>query len=66
MVRFQVLAGAIIKMAVFLVAAPSGLEEIALVMETANTSETLLNFYQNSWCNNPEDSRLHQTFRLKV
>jgi hypothetical protein len=25
-------------------------------MEAANTSETLVNFYRPTWCNNPEDS----------
>jgi hypothetical protein len=32
---------------------------IALMMEAACTSETLVNFYQNTRCNNPEDSHLH-------
>jgi hypothetical protein len=31
---------------------------IALMMEAASTSETLLNFYQTTWHNNPEDSHL--------
>jgi hypothetical protein len=29
-----------------------------LIMEAANTSETLVNFYQTARCNNPEDSHL--------
>jgi hypothetical protein len=32
---------------------------ITLVMEAARTSETLVNFYQTTWCYNPEDSHLH-------
>jgi hypothetical protein len=28
-------------------------------MEAARTSETLVNFYQTTWCYNPEDSNLH-------
>jgi hypothetical protein len=32
---------------------------IALMMEAASTSETLVNFYQTTQCNNPEDSHLH-------
>jgi hypothetical protein len=32
---------------------------IALMMEAANTSETLLNFYQTTRRNIPEDSHLH-------
>jgi hypothetical protein len=31
----------------------------ALMMEAASTSETLVNFYQNTQRNNPEDSYLH-------
>jgi hypothetical protein len=30
-----------------------------LMMEAARTSETLVNFYQTTWCYNPEDSHLH-------
>jgi hypothetical protein len=33
---------------------------ITLMMEAANTPETLLNFYQTTRRNNPEDSHLHQ------
>jgi hypothetical protein len=43
-------------MAVFWVLAPPGL--IALMMETARTSETLVNFYQTTRRYNPEDSHL--------
>jgi hypothetical protein len=31
---------------------------IALMMEAVSTSETLVNFYQTTECNNPEDSHL--------
>jgi hypothetical protein len=34
---------------------------IALMMEAARTSETLVNFYQTTWRYNPEDSHLHIT-----
>jgi hypothetical protein len=38
---------------------------ITLMMEAARTSETLVNFYQTTWCYNPEDSHLRFTsFRL--
>jgi hypothetical protein len=33
---------------------------IALMMETARTSETLVNFYQTTRRYNPEDSRLRE------
>jgi hypothetical protein len=33
---------------------------IALMKETANTSVTLVNFYQITQRNNPEDSHLHR------
>jgi hypothetical protein len=36
---------------------------IALIMEVARTSETLLNFYQTTWRYNPQDSQLRY-FRL--
>jgi hypothetical protein len=32
---------------------------IALMMEAARTSETLVNFYQTTQRNNPEDNHLH-------
>jgi hypothetical protein len=32
---------------------------IILMMEAASTSETMVNFYQTTWCNNPEDNHLH-------
>jgi hypothetical protein len=40
---------------------------IALMMETARTSETLVNFYQTTWCYNPEDIylRTHRRENLK-
>jgi hypothetical protein len=34
---------------------------IALMMEAARTSETLLNFYQTTRSHNPKDSHLHPT-----
>jgi hypothetical protein len=33
-------------------------DEIALMMEAARTSETLVNFYQTTRCYNSEDSNL--------
>jgi hypothetical protein len=32
---------------------------IALMMDAVSTSETSVNFYQSTRCNNPEDSHLH-------
>jgi hypothetical protein len=50
-------------MAVFLVLAPCSLVEVTNVSEVlaqgdeaASTSETMVNFYQTTWCYNPEDS----------
>jgi hypothetical protein len=37
----------------------SSLKMIALMMEAARTSETLVNFYQTTRRYNPEDSHLH-------
>jgi hypothetical protein len=44
------------KMAVFWVAAPCSL---SLMMEATSTSKTLVNFYQITRRNNPEDSDIH-------
>jgi hypothetical protein len=40
---------------------------IALMMEAARTSETLVNFYQTTWRYNPKDSHLrtHRRENLK-
>jgi hypothetical protein len=38
------------------VLAASIIRVITLIMETANTYETLVNFYQTSWHNNTQDS----------
>jgi hypothetical protein len=45
------------KMAVFWVVALCSI--VALMMEAARTSETLVHFYQTTWCYNPEDSHLN-------
>jgi hypothetical protein len=47
------------KMAVFWVVTPCSMI-VTLMMEAASTSETLVNFYQNTLRNNSEDSHLHQ------
>jgi hypothetical protein len=54
------------KMAVFWVVAPGSLA-IALVMEAARTSETLVNFYQTTRRYNSENSHLrtHRRENLK-
>jgi hypothetical protein len=54
MVGFEVLTAVSMKMAVFWVVAMS----IALMMEAARTSETLVNFYQTTRRYNSEDSHL--------
>jgi hypothetical protein len=38
------------------------------MMEAARTSETFVNFYQTTWCYNPEDSHLntHRRENLKL
>jgi hypothetical protein len=48
-VGFEVLTAVSMKIAVFW-------GVIALLMEAARPSETLVNFYQTTWCYNPEDS----------
>jgi hypothetical protein len=50
-----------LRMAVFWVVAPCSLVDllIALMMEAARTSGTLVNFYQTTRRYNPEDSHLH-------
>jgi hypothetical protein len=35
---------------------------MALMMEAASISETSVNFYQTTQCNNPEDSHLQDIF----
>jgi hypothetical protein len=36
------------------------------MIEAARTSETLVNFYQTTWCYNPEDSHLRNHHRENV
>jgi hypothetical protein len=58
-VGFEVLTAVSTKMAVFWVVAPCNLVAefpIALMMEAARTSETLVSFYQTTRRYNPEDS----------
>jgi hypothetical protein len=57
--KFQVLTAASMKMAVFWDVATCS------VMEAASTSERSVNFYQTTWRNNPEDSRLCTNFDWK-
>jgi hypothetical protein len=76
-VRCQVLTAASMKMAVFWDVAPCSLVEvmfqryllppssIALMMDAANTSETLVN-YQTTRCNIPEDSHFRYGFSLLI
>jgi hypothetical protein len=74
-VGFQVLAAASMKMTIFWNIMPCSLIEIyrrfkdaclliALMMEAASTSETLVNFYQTTRRNIPEDSHLHFVYYL--
>jgi hypothetical protein len=70
--RCQVLTAALVKMAVFWVVAPCSLVEVyrrfrgacclhhqaALMMKTAITSETSVNFHPTTRRNNPENSYL--------
>jgi hypothetical protein len=65
-VGFEVITAVSMKMAVFCVVAPCSLspsswQMIALMMEAARTSETLVNFYQTTRRYNPEDS--HQRIK---
>jgi hypothetical protein len=55
-VGFEVLTEVSMKIAVFWVVAPC--RAMALMMEAARISETLVNFYQTTRCYNPEDSNL--------
>jgi hypothetical protein len=41
-------------------------EMIALMMETASTSETSVDIYQTALCNIPENSHLHTRRRKKL
>jgi hypothetical protein len=55
-------------MAVFWVVAPCGLvevEAIALMMEAARTSETLVSFYETTRRYNPEDSHFPCVYSFK-
>jgi hypothetical protein len=53
-------------MAVFLVHAASIIRTIALMMEAARTSETLVNFYQTTRRYNPEESYLFTNVRFTI
>jgi hypothetical protein len=48
----------LLKIAVFWAVVLCSLVIIALMMEAARTSETLVNFYQTTWRYNPEDGHL--------
>jgi hypothetical protein len=65
------------KMAVFWVVAACGLVEVYQRFRGAgclhhqgnhhlNTSETLVNFYQTTWHNKPEDRLLHKVITFKA
>jgi hypothetical protein len=49
-----------------MVLAASIIRAIDLMMEAANASETLADFYQTTRRNNPEDSHLHTRRREKL
>jgi hypothetical protein len=61
-VRFEVLTAASMQMAVLCVVAPCSLVEVYRRFRTsvASTSETSVNLYQTTRCNNPEGSHLHE------
>jgi hypothetical protein len=63
-VGFEVLTAVSTKMVVFWVVAPCSLA-IALMMEAARTSETLVNFYQTTRHYNPEDSHHRNSNSLR-
>jgi hypothetical protein len=58
-----------LKMAIFWVVAPCSLVQVyrrfrgALMMDAVSTSETLVNVYQTTRRNNPQDSHLHTHHR---
>jgi hypothetical protein len=64
------------KMAVFWVVAPCSLVSlptfqrsasiIALMMEAARTSETLVSFFQTTRSYNPEDSHIEKSFDFEI
>jgi hypothetical protein len=63
LVRLQVPMAASMKLTVFWAVVPCSLVSIirviiALMMEAVSTSETLVNLYQTTWHNIPEDSHL--------
>jgi hypothetical protein len=60
-VGFEVLTAVSMKIPVFWVVVPCS-RAIALMMEAARTSETLVNFYQTTRRYNPEDSNLRTIF----
>jgi hypothetical protein len=51
---------AILNGSTVLTSALDRVSRIALMMEAARTSETLINLYQTTRCYNPEDSNLHK------